>query len=103
MNKIKGINVYCEKHVGFINNDAKMESKMRIDDACEELIAKGYSLIDDTKNLFRRGNDFARVHRVNDWRMTREEKEKISDGDFILNHYGNRYFTSEAHTSKWSI
>lgn len=103
MRKLLATRVHVDSHVGFMSADTKGKLTQKRDTASKDLISKGYRLIDPVKHLFRKGNCFARIHTINDWRQTKEKKEDCGEGKYILHRHGKRFYSDEIHVSKWVV
>lgn len=94
--------VICTRHAGFLNAETKEKYGKAWRRCARELFEDGYVQITLHPDLFKKGNHYARIHNINDWRETSAESQ-AREGTGGTIYKGVRYHTDEAHISRWVI
>lgn len=98
--------VVCDNHIGWLTPVEKKYGMTRRDDVVKYLLKVRYKPTKISPDVFRRGEKFARIHFINDWKYKTELNTKIQDGKKVKRTktiYGDRFYTKEVFVSNWTV
>lgn len=105
------IHVTCTGHSGWMNQEAKKSYEAERERIARELKKEGFQPHSKHPDLFIKGkNYFARIHNINDWRITSTAYSEPypnskREGYYFrdLTYKGYRFHTKEAWLSRWVV